>query len=155
MFKPPKTYFNDTFGPLLAIGKQWEKRAQQMLIKYYDNKYYLINECNDNRFDFALSNRFKYEVKTDFKALQTNNIFIEYIQFGKASGIATTQANYYIIILPKKEPIYLLIDTLLIDCMIEDKQYLKIIYPNSKNYYTGGYLFKVETILLYATIINI
>lgn len=43
----------------------------------------------------------KIEVKTDFKARQTGNVFIEYESRGKKSGIAATEAEYYAFILGK------------------------------------------------------
>ena len=39
----------------------------------------------------------KIEVKTDYKSRQTGNCFIEFSQYGKASGFATTEADYYVI----------------------------------------------------------
>jgi len=39
----------------------------------------------------------KIEVKTDFKANETGNVFIEYESRGKKSGIATSLADYYCI----------------------------------------------------------
>jgi|TARA_R100001463_G_scaffold69904_1_gene123385 uncharacterized protein YuzE len=41
----------------------------------------------------------KIEVKTDYQAEQTGNIFIEYHSRGKASGITTTQAQWYAFLL--------------------------------------------------------
>ena len=38
-----------------------------------------------------------YEVKTDEASLRTNNYFIEFVGYGKSSGIATTEAEYYIL----------------------------------------------------------
>jgi len=37
----------------------------------------------------------KVEVKRDFKAMKTGNIFVEYLSRGKLSGIATSEADYY------------------------------------------------------------
>ena len=67
------------------------------------------NNNHDFRYDLQLGNdaeglagQFltgaKVEVKTDFQAYHTGNFFIEYESRGKASGIATTQADYYTLI---------------------------------------------------------
>lgn len=53
----------------------------------------------------------KIEVKRDFKAMKTGNVFVEYSSRGKPSGLATTNADYYcyfiaerrLIILPTEE----------------------------------------------------
>ncbi len=39
------------------------------------------------------------EVKRDFRASQTGNVFVEFFCRGKPSGIATTQANHWAFIL--------------------------------------------------------
>lgn len=39
----------------------------------------------------------KVEVKADFKAARTGNVFIEYQQKGRPSGIAITEAHYWAI----------------------------------------------------------
>ena len=41
----------------------------------------------------------KIEVKTDFKALKTGNVFVEYSSRSKKSGISTTEAIWYAFIL--------------------------------------------------------
>ena len=41
----------------------------------------------------------KIEVKTDFKASKTGNIFIEYRSRGKPSGISTSESDFYAFIL--------------------------------------------------------
>lgn len=41
----------------------------------------------------------KIEVKKDMKATQTGNVFIEYESRNKPSGIATSEAEYYAIII--------------------------------------------------------
>ena len=41
----------------------------------------------------------KIEVKTDFKAMKTGNVFIEYRSRGKPSGISTSESDFYAFIL--------------------------------------------------------
>ena len=54
----------------------------------------------------------KIEVKTDFQALKTGNVFIEYQSRGKKSGIATTQAEWYCFILSNVQIILISTDNL-------------------------------------------
>ena len=56
-----------------------------------------VLKFNDNyKFDFKTSDKIKYEVKTDELSLKTNNVFIEFEGYKKASGISISKANYYI-----------------------------------------------------------
>ena len=94
------------YNKMLKIGQVFEELAISQIIRYYSNKYALLNTCNDNRYDFMLSNNKQYEVKTDLMASKTGNLFIENIQFGKLSGIDVTIADYYIIIYQKTIKMY-------------------------------------------------
>ena len=49
----------------------------------------------------------KVEVKTDFKAKDTGNVFIEYKSRGKLSGLATTKAEWYCFVLSNENIIFL------------------------------------------------
>lgn len=62
-----------------------------------DFKYDLeVGQGYENQLANVLSmDSTKVEVKRDFKALNTGNIFVEYQSRGKLSGISTTQADYY------------------------------------------------------------
>lgn len=58
----------------------------------YDLK---VGETAENEFAEILSNS-KVEVKYDQKALETRNLFIEYESRGKKSGIAASEADFYV-----------------------------------------------------------
>lgn len=66
-------------------------------------------ENNRNKYDFVDSNGFKYEVKYDKVSNLTGKFYIEFISYGKSSGIDATKADYYII---TDGIIYYLIDVL-------------------------------------------
>lgn len=51
----------------------------------------------------------RIEVKRDFAALKTNNVFIEYNSRGNPSGISKTEADYYCFVLSDKQ--YIIIET--------------------------------------------
>ena len=59
----------------------------------------MLSTCNDNRYDFILSNGMSYEVKSHPFCYKYNSIFVEYMAFGKDSGIAKTESNDYVNIL--------------------------------------------------------
>ena len=48
------------------------------------------------KYDFITSDNSKYEVKTEPMSLKTKNYFIEYLGYGKASGITLSEAHFYI-----------------------------------------------------------
>ncbi len=66
-----------------------------------DFKYDLkIGQLGEKHLANILENK-KIEVKTDFQAMKTGNIFVEYSSRGFKSGIATTQADYYCFIISR------------------------------------------------------
>ena len=74
-----------------------------------DFKYDLkIGQLGEKHLANILENK-KIEVKTDFQAMKTGNIFVEYSSRGFKSGIATTQADYYCFIISNE--VMILIET--------------------------------------------
>ena len=65
----------------------------------YSSSFYYDLEFGETAEDWAsevFNSGKKIEVKFDRMACETGNIFIEYMSSGKPSGIATTQADYWI-----------------------------------------------------------
>ena len=69
--------------------------------------------CRDFKYDLKVGQLYEerlgeilgdtsIEVKTDFEAYRTGNVFVEYESRGKRSGIAVTQAEYYAFIILDK-----------------------------------------------------
>ena len=92
---------NKSFKTCLEMGQSTEKKAQE-LIKMLNNVSVIDEQTKDNfrttKYDFMTSDLLKYEVKLDLMASQTNNHFCEFLDgFERSSGIATTEANYYIV----------------------------------------------------------
>ena len=137
-----KTYYKEEFIPKLKLGQFYEQKAITKIKEYYDNKFLLLHTSNTNQYDFMLSNNLKYEVKFDGSSINTGNIFIEFLQFNKDSGITTTKADYYIIILPNTINKYLLVDVLELQFLIINEQY-KSIYVDK---FKSGYLFDITII---------
>lgn len=67
--------YNADFSHDLEVGQLYERQLAQIL------------------------NSKKIEVKRDFKAVETGNIFVEYESRNRPSGIATSNAEYYCYIL--------------------------------------------------------
>jgi hypothetical protein len=85
------------------------------------NSVSVLNFNNNYKYDFETSDNIKYEVKADEMALKTGNFFIEFLGYGKSSGIATTEAKFYII---SDTKIYYLIDVEALKKIIIDKPIL-------------------------------
>jgi hypothetical protein len=154
IYKPPPNYYLSVFTPLLISALSFEKMAQERIIYYLDGKYHLISTCSNSEYDFELSNGARYEVKTDFKCVTTGNIYIEFLQFGKPSGINKTYSNFYIIIVPyPTSSLYLLIDVLELQILISNCKYAFIVQPNEYNYYTAGYIFELQELIKYCLIL--
>jgi hypothetical protein len=121
-------------------------------MKFYNNKYHVIETREDNKYDFRLSNGYTYEVKYDAYSLKTNNIFIEISQFGKKSGLHITKAKYHIFVIPQVNNIdmFILIRTSELKAILE-------IYDNITLYsdkFKVGYLLPKTILLKYSIIIS-
>jgi len=97
-------------------------------------------------------NAIKLEVKTDFRSRDTGNFFIEYCQYGKPSGIAITDADYYII---NDTVDYSLISVAKINRIIkrydEVGKLRRVEFKNSDGLITKGYVFKKAVLVRFAT----
>ena len=82
----------------------------------------VLNTCNNYRYDFQTSDNIKYEVKCDEASLKTGNFFIEFIGYGKPSGITTKEAKFYILTDTK---IYYLINVEELKTETKFRQYIK------------------------------
>jgi hypothetical protein len=139
----------DKFKILLKIGNAVDLIAQQRILNYYDNKYTISNTCNNNQYDFMLSNNDKYEVKFDRLAHKTNNIFIEVIQFGKNSGLLVTEAKYYVLVIQNSNIfsnnvlLYYRIKVKKLKKLIKKELFVKTYQDKDKS----GYLFNLQLII--------
>jgi hypothetical protein len=75
-----------------------------------------------------LSNN-KIEVKTDFQAKNTGNVFIEYKSRGKLSGISTTHSQWFCFVLSNENIIF--VDTIKLRNLCRE-------YLNTKRDIKGG-----------------
>lgn len=82
------------FNKNLKMYQPYEIKAAELIQKIKNVK--ISKYCINNKYDFKTNDNIKYEVKAEPMSLKTNNYFIEYMGYGKASGITTTKANFYI-----------------------------------------------------------
>lgn len=110
------------FYRLLEVGKGYEEYAKKWL--YDALKIEIISSNDDYRYDLLAIDDTTYEVKYDGKADYYKRYFIEFEQNFKASGISTTEAEYYIIVTPSKT---LKIESLkILDLILDDRYDFKI-----------------------------
>ena len=80
----------------------------------YDLK---VGQLKENELSNLLSNK-KIEVKTDLQASSTGNVYVEYYSRGKASGIATSEADYYCFVINEHSFILIKATTLKDKCRV-------------------------------------
>jgi len=135
---------NYNFRKDLKESKNTEQEIGLLLIKKFGAN--IIEYRNDSKYDI-LANingvNYTFEIKEDFLSGETGNFAIEFACRGKPSGIETTEADFYIYKLHRKEGIvYTLHSTSAIKRMIKNKKYFRIASGGDKGSNTQIYLFK-------------
>ncbi len=93
----------------LAMGEKGERHVANVLKKHYGADQ--ISWIGRGKgFDFRLiyeaaHNIELYEVKTDFRAKETGNLFFEYRCNNRLSGLTATQANKWAVLIPHMQVI--------------------------------------------------
>ena len=158
----------DTFLRLYAENKPFEELATQKALSYFnvgEGKPYEITETQENynyktiNYDAKLDNGetdINIEVKTDHRSKYTGNFFIEFSQYGKASGLATTEADYYVI----NDAIYYYLISVEDICELlrdmDEEDTLKVVSVPSrhcKKMVTKGWLLRKSDVLKFATLL--
>lgn len=115
-----------------------------------------IKKKNDFKYDLKLGQQFeneladifnnaKIEVKTDFGATRTGNIFVEFESWGRVSGVYKSEADYYCYIVSMDYIIF--IKTEVLKRMVEERVAKKGYVCGGDNYSSKGALIKVANIL--------
>ena len=133
-------YFYETY---VKPYQKYEEEAAERIKKKFNVE--ILNFNNDNKYDFVDNNGIKYEVKYDGRSNTSNNVFIEFMGYGKASGITVTEANYYII---TDGNIYLLILTKKLKKLIKNCP-----FRCTKDGSTTGYIISKNIIINNGTLI--
>jgi hypothetical protein len=141
------------FKILLNEAKKTEEEAINKICNLY-NVRTIIRQDETNykfiKYDFKTDDNKTYEVKHDKRAVNTNNVFIEYMQYGSPSGIDITEADHHIFKIGSN---FYLIDTLILKQLIQDESIKKVSFKNIDGLTTKGYLlplniFKNNSIVL-------
>ena len=134
------------FNKLLALGQYYEQESQRMICAR--NGVTIISTQTSENYktyhqDFTTSDGISFEVKGDIASLTTGNVFIEFKQGDKLSGISITTADYHIIF----SGTYYLIET----DMLKKLTHNRIIRRTAS--YSYGYIIPVTVIKTHAFIL--
>ena len=109
------------------------------------------------KFDAEIGNgeqTIRVEVKTDHRSRQTGNFFIEYSGYGKPSGLAITEADYYIINDTMNYYLITVSRLLRIIKRYDEVGKLKRVqFSSPDGHVTKGYIFKKAVLPKFATVI--
>ncbi len=136
----------DIFKILLNEAKKTEEEAINKICNLYNVRTILRQDETNYKYikyDFKTDDNKTYEVKDDRRAANTKNVFIEYMQYGRPSGINITDADHHIFKIASN---FYLIDTNTIKELIKDKAIKNISFKNSDNLTTKGYLLPLKTL---------
>lgn len=140
---------NYNFSKDLKVAKKTEAEVADLLEKFYDAEIKEFRE--DSEYDILAEidgKELKFEVKEDFMCADTGNVALEFESRGKPSGIATSNADFYIYKLVMKDgPEYIMHSAKALKAMIEKKKYFRIVIGGDKGSNTMNYLFKYSAFL--------
>jgi len=85
---------------LVKYGKKGELIAKFFIETTKEETF--LNFNNNDEYDL-LSNKYKYEIKTDSNYIKYKSVFLEYESNEKPSGINTSKSDFYIFVCPNNE----------------------------------------------------
>jgi len=155
------SYYNIN-NSLVKYGIKGEFIAK-FYIEYVKEEEFIKFNHNDE-YDL-LTNKFKYEVKTDSNYIKFNkSVFVEFESNNKESGINTSKSDFYIFVCPNNENFEIIkifeiktIDLKEIIQELKKNNLLAIKYAPCKDYYNNtynknkGYIIKEEELLKYCS----
>jgi len=154
------SYYNNN-NSLVKYGIKGEL-ISKFYIEYVKQEEFIKFNHNDE-YDL-LTNKFKYEIKTDSNYIKYKSIFLEFESNNKPSGINTSKSDFYIFVCPNNKEFEIIkifeIKTINLKEIIqelENNNLLVIKYAPCKDYYNNtynknkGYIIKEEDLLKYCS----
>jgi len=132
-----------SFKQDLLLGQHYEIIASELITKQFNVT--ITERNNDYKYDFRTSDASKYEVKADLLSNKTGSFFVEYEYKDKASGIKTSESDYYIFI--DESTIHVIKTSKLRNIIKKNRidKVVKLIY--ARNCYTKAYLIPCQLII--------
>ena len=130
----------------LAVGEKGERHVATTLKKHYGaQSISRIGACKGFDFRLVYSDKTElFEVKTDFKSRTTGNIFFEYFCNKKPSGLTSTQADKWAVLLPHLQLILVFTPAKMLKFLQTSKK-AKDINGGDRNA-VSGYVISIENI---------
>ncbi len=137
----------------LADGHKAEEEAKALIAVFFNVPIEDITNNATKEYDLKInSSQLCFEVKNDLMAHLTGNLAIEYESRGKASGIATTKAQYWIY--KFNNQYYLVKSELLKKELLEDKNYFRMVTGGDPGSNTKMFLIKVTEFIKWSAKLN-
>lgn len=135
----------------------------ELIAKFYiesiKEEVFLLYNHNDE-YDL-LTNKYKYEIKTDSNFIKYNSVFLEFESNKKESGIKTSKSDYYIFVCPNNENFEIIklfqIETNILKELITNNNNFLIKNSDCKDYYNNiyninkGYIIHKNILLKYGS----
>lgn len=131
----------------LANGEKGERHVATTLKKHYGAaSVSRIGACKgfDFRLIYADEEHELFEVKTDFRAATTGNLFFEYECSGKPSGLTSTQADRWAILIPHLQSILVFRPTIMLRNLKKNKAAREIVGGDRRA--VRGYVIAIKEI---------
>jgi hypothetical protein len=137
----------------LADGQQAEAEVMLLLAGYFKVPESDISRNNTSAFDLSINSlQLTFEVKNDLMAAKTGNVAVEYESRGRASGLAISQALYWVYKFSNKY--YLLHSNRLKQELFDNKNYFRLATGGDAGSNTKMFLIKVPEFISWGTAIN-
>lgn len=139
---------NYNFRKDLKVAKNTEKEVSELLEYWFDAKILSFNETKEYDILTEINGtKLSFEIKEDFMCTKTGNVSLETESRGKASGINSTEADFYIYKIHGKEEkvTYVIHSSSKLKRMIADKLYTREVVGGDRGSMTKNYLFKYDT----------
>jgi hypothetical protein len=129
----------------MPIAAETEIEISELMEKHYHAKILAFD--NTNKYDILAlikGKEVKFEVKEDFGGERTGNVAVEFECRGKPSGIAVTEADFYIYKLHTRDYgiQYVLHPVAVLKKMISNGEYFRVVNGGDPGSNSMNYLFK-------------
>ena len=132
------SYYNKN-NSLVKYGIKGELITKFYIENIKEEEFIKFN--HDDKFDL-LTNKYKYEIKTDSNFIKYNSIFLEFESNKKESGINTSKSDFYIFVCPNNDKFEIVkifeIETNTLKELIINNNFIIKISP-CKDYYNNTY----------------
>ena len=145
---------NYDFGKDLVNAKKTENDISTKLVDWLKDKVdisvTLLEESDHSRYDlkYDIGGVIKtFEVKEDFMCKSTGNVAVEFHSRGKDSGIAVTEADFYVYRIHQNDGVFdYIMPVKELKRIIDEEKYFRVVNGGDVGSNTHCYLFKLNEI---------